>query len=141
MPIAVARERGGRLEEALATLLPVEPYLAYANFAPIAPRAVDLHRRWWLAAGEEGALVARGDGGEPLATVCVARRDFESAHFGMPVARVAAPVAVVAEDVRLPALRALYAGAWQMIGDAGYRHVSAVCSARDRTACWALQER
>jgi hypothetical protein len=142
MPIAVAREQGARLEEALATLLPLEPYLAYANFAPIAPRAIDLHRRWWLAAADaEGALVARGDAGEPLATVCVARRDFESAHFGMPVARVAAPAAVLAEDVRLPALRALYSAAWQVVGDAGYGHVSAVCSARDRAACWALQER
>ncbi len=142
MRIAVARERGERLEEALAALLPVEPHLAYTNFPPIAPRAIELHRRWWLAAAEKaGVLVARGDAGEPLAAVRLERREFESAHFGMPIARIEAPAAVTADDVRLPALRALYASAWEALRDAGYHHVCALSGARDRTACWALQER
>src|SRR5438445_8781499 len=48
-----------------------------------------------------GVLVARGEAGEPLAAVCVARREFESAHFGMPVARLAAPAAVDRKSTRL----------------------------------------
>src|SRR5262249_41057297 len=89
----------------------------------------------------EGVLVARGDGGEPLATVRLERRDFESAHFGIPIARIEAPAAVAADEVRLPALRALYGDAWSVLRAAGYRHACALSSARDRAAWWALQER
>ncbi len=141
MRISVARERGAALEEALGALLAVEPYLAYANFPPIAPRTVELHRRWWLAAADaEGALVARDQASIPLATVRLERRAFESAHFGIPIARIDAPAAVPAEDVRLPALRALYGLAWEVLREAGHRHVCALSSTQDRIACRVVQE-
>jgi hypothetical protein len=142
MRVSVARERGARLEDALATLLAVEPHLAYANFPPLAPRTADLHRRAWLVAADgEGVLVARDEAGRALATVRLERRAFESAHFGMPIARIDTPLAVSDEGTRLTALRALYAAAWEALRAAGHRHVCTVASAQDRTACWALQER
>ncbi|HJQ83717.1 MAG TPA: hypothetical protein VKA21_06570 [Candidatus Binatia bacterium] len=141
MRISVDRECGGALEEAVAALLAVEPHLAYGNFPPLAERTRDLHRRWWLAAADgEGALVARDEGGRPLATIRLERRAFESAHFGMPIAKIEPPAATPDEDLRLPALRALYAAAWEALGAAGFRRVTGLASTQDRTACWALQE-
>ena len=54
-PLRVVRARGTELENALEALLPAEPYLAYANFAPIAQRAggpLELHRQRWRAAAD-----------------------------------------------------------------------------------------
>jgi len=122
-------------------LLPLEPYLAYANFPPIGGRAVDFHRPHWLAASTAGALlVARDDGGRPLAALRLSRRAFESEHFGMAMAAIDAPIAVPGDELRLPALRALYRAACDVLRADGYAHVSAVSSTQDRAACWALQE-
>ena len=141
MRIAVTAERGARLEEALATLLVAEPYLAYANFPPIAPRTVALHRRWWLAAAErDGVLVARDDAGRALATVRLARREFESAHFGLPIAQIDPPAATPDEVLRLPALRALYEAVWAALREGGFRHVAALASTQDRIAWRVVQE-
>src|SRR5688572_21244623 len=94
MGISVARERGARLDEALAALLAIEPHLIYANFPPIAGRTIDLHRRWWVGAADgEGVLVARDEADRPLATLRLERRQFESAHFDMPIAKIEPPLA------------------------------------------------
>ncbi len=62
MRVDVAREHGGRLDGAIQKLLSAEPYLAYANFPPIARREgalLALHVRHWLAAADlAGVLVA-----------------------------------------------------------------------------------
>jgi hypothetical protein len=144
MRVCVEREQGARLDEALEALLAAEPYLAYANFPPIA-RGADgaskLHRRQWQSAADPpGVLVARDEGGRPLAALCLGHRDFESQHFGIPMARIEAPLGVADEARRLPALRALYGAGSEALRQRGYQHVSAVSSTRDRTACWALQE-
>jgi hypothetical protein len=141
MHVAIARERGDRLDEALAALLSVEPHLTYANFPPLAAHTIELHGRWWHAAADgEGALVARDAGGRPLAMLRLERRAFESSHFGMPIASIEPPAAVADESVRLTALRPLYAAAWKTLRAAGFHHLSATASTQDRVACWALQE-
>lgn len=144
MRVRVAREEGDRLEEGLAGLLPVEPNLAYGNFAPIAQRgggAVGLHLCWWrTAAAGQGVLVARDEQDRPLAMLRLGHRDFESQHFGMPMAKIELPVGVAEEGARLPAMRALYRAASDLLRADGYRHLSAVSSAHDRVTCWVLQE-
>ena len=44
------------------------------------------------------------------------------------------------ERLRLPAVRALYGAASEMLRDGGYRHVAAFASTQDRASCWVLQE-
>jgi hypothetical protein len=143
-PVVVAAEDVARVTEALEVVLPAEPHLAYANFPPIAERApgvVGLHRRWWhAAAGRAGVLVARDGDGRPVGLLRFGRREFESQHFGLPMARIDPPAAVADERRRLPALRALYRAALATLRDQGYRHVSAFASTHDRAACWLLQE-
>ncbi len=144
MHIRVAREQGGRLEEALATLVPLEPYLAYANFPAICRREgglLGLHmRRWRAAAGGLGVLVARGDDGRPLAALSLEHRDFESRHFGLSMAKTEPPAAIADEPLRLEALRALYGAAFATLREGGYQHLAVVTSTHDRVGCWALQE-
>lgn len=144
MGVRVARETGDRLEEALAELLPVEPNLAYGNFAPIAERgggAIGLHLHWWRAAATaHGVLVARDEQDRPLAMLRLGHRAFESQHFDMPMAKIELPVGVAAEEERLRAMRALYRAACDVLREGGYRHLSAVSSAHDRVTCWVLQE-
>lgn len=144
MALSVAREQAGHLEEALAALLAVEPYLAYANFEPIARREGALHnlyrRHWQAAAAGLGALVARDSGGRPVACICLEHRDFESCHFGIKVAKIEAPLALADESSRLTALRQLYGEACRLLRSAGYQHLTATASAHDRIASWVLQE-
>ena len=85
-------------------------------------------------------LVCRDPDDRPLAILRLAHREFESTHFGIPMAKIEAPAAVADETHRLPALRALYRAASAALREAGYRHVSAVSSTQDRVACWVLQE-
>jgi hypothetical protein len=144
MSILIEREEGARLAGAVEALLAAEPYLAYANFAPIAGREgalLALHRRWWLAAADGlGVLVAREASGRPLAMLRLEHRAFESEHFGMPVAKIDVPAGVADEADRLGALRALYAAAAARLRELGYRHLTAGASAQDRAGCWAVQE-
>jgi hypothetical protein len=144
MPVQVARERGAQLDEALDALLAVEPYLAYANFPPIARRAGGahaLHRQRWQAEAESlGVLVARDGESGPLAALCLRPREFESHHFGLRIASIEAPIAVLEEARRLAALRALYGAARETLSRDGYQHLATVASTHDRIACWALQE-
>src|SRR5690554_1708664 len=128
--------------EALEALVAQEPYLAYANFAPIAQRvgAVrTLHLRHWSAPALE-VLMARDAGGEPLAAIRLEHREFESRHFERPIARIDTPLGVAAEDLRLAALRALYPAARERLRARGYRHVTLGVSTQDRVGCWAAQE-
>jgi hypothetical protein len=144
MRVHVAREHGARLEEALAVLLAAEPYLAYANFPPIARREgslLALHlRRWHAAAADCGVLVARDQHDHPLAALGLQHREFESHHFGMGMAKLEPPAAVAEEHLRAAALRALYPAAGQMLRESGYHHLSAATSTHDRIASWILQE-
>jgi hypothetical protein len=142
MSVHVAREQGERLDEALAELVASEPYLPYANFDPIGPeRARRLHeRRWRAESGGLGVLVARDDGGRPLAAICLEHRDFESRHFGLTMAKIEPAMAVEPEPARIAALRALYARAAADLQSAGYQHLAAIASTHDRIGCWALQE-
>jgi len=138
--IAIAREDGDRRAQALAALFPAEPYLDYANFPPIARGGgtVALHARWWRGASE--VLVARDGAGHPLAALRFAPRDFESSFFGIPMAKIDAPLAVADEARRVPALRALYAALLASLGADGFQHAAAAGSTHDRVASWVLQE-
>jgi hypothetical protein len=142
--IRVAPAEGAALEQALAALLPAEPELAYANFAPIAARAgaaVSLHHgRWCGAAGVVAALVAYDASGRPLAAIRLEDRPFESEHFGLRMARIEPPIGVRAPGLRLAALRALYRAAFERLAASGHVHVAARASTRDRAAPWVLQE-
>jgi hypothetical protein len=144
MALHVERERGARLEQALDTLLAAEPYLAYANFPPIAGRegALDrLHRAWWRSCADDvGVLVARDGNDRPVAALRLAHREFESGHFGLRMAMLHPPLAVAAEHERLAALRALYRAASATLRERGYQHLAAVSSTHDRPACWVLQQ-
>jgi hypothetical protein len=144
MDIRVTREQGVRLDEALEALLGVEPYLAYANFPPIARRegaALSLHRRRWRnAANTAGVFVARDAHERPMAAVALARREFESQHLGLTIAGAEAPAAVPEEHQRLAALRRLYHAALEALHAEGFQHLTAVSSTQDRAACWVLQE-
>ena len=143
MRIRVTRELGAALDAALDMLLPVEPYLAYANFPPMARRehaVFDLHRRRWQQAAAFGVLVARDEDDRALAMLALGRREFETAHFDMAMAKIEPPMGVPEESSRLPALRVLYAAAVERLRADGYPHVSAVSSTHDRAACWVLQE-
>ena len=144
MPVGVQREEGARLDEALEVLVPAEPYLTYANFAPVARRdggVLWLHRRRWReAASGLGVWVARDRSDRPVAALSLAHRAFESAHFAMRMAKIEPPVAVGDGRARLAALRALYASCHAELQARGYEHVAAVASTHDRSACWALQE-
>ena len=96
--LAVAPEGGAALDDALTSLLAVEPYLAYATFAAIAPGLHALHRGWWRAAEERGpVLVARDGTGCPVAAIRIDERGFESRHFGLRMARVEPPRAAADE--------------------------------------------
>jgi hypothetical protein len=144
MSVRISQERGTQLATPALTLLSAEPYLAYANFRPMASRegaVVALHlERWKQAANGLGVLVARSEDGAPLAMLRLAHREFESQHFGLPIAQIEAPAGVADETVRLPALRALYRAACDNLRQAGYQHFTALASAQDRVACWTLQE-
>ena len=140
----IAREDGDRLNAAVEALVSIEPYLAYANFAPIAGRPGGLrglHVRHWLAAADGlGVLVARDADGQPLAMVRLEHREFESDHFGMPIARIDTPLAVAADDTRAAALRALYPAAIELLRGLGYAHLTTGAATQDRVTCWVLQE-
>lgn len=132
------------LDAGLDVLLPVEPELAYANFAPVAARsgaAQALHRARWLDPRERVAtLLARDESGRPLAALRLEDRPFESEHFGLSMARIERPLGVLEPAQRLPALRALYREAFARLEASGYAHVAARASTRDRATPWALQE-
>src|SRR5262249_19653738 len=144
MPMRVAREEDQELDATLDALLPLEPYLAYASFPPVARRGaavLALHRaRFRRAAAGLGVFVARDDAGTPLAALPLAHRTFESAHFAMAMARVDPPVAVPDSDVRLAAMRALFTEATADLRRRGYVHLSATVSTHDRATCWVAQE-
>ncbi len=142
MAWTASEETGGRLEEALEELLPVEPHLEYANFRPVAERpnaAVALHRARWAKPGEGiAALVAREDG-RPRGALRICERRFESAHFSLRMARLEPPVAGSAAEPRLRALELLYRSAAQRLRRDGYQHLAARASTRDREGAWAIQ--
>jgi hypothetical protein len=144
MRIRVERAEGERFSEALEELLPREPYLAYANFPPLARgegAVFGLYRgRFQAAASALGVLVARDAQDRALAAVCLEHRPFESAHFGISMAKIEAPLAVPEEEERLLVLRALYRSACAELRERGYRHLAALASTQDRVTCWALQE-
>ena len=143
--MTVAPERGKRLDAALDRLLPEEANLPYANFLPVARRpgaAVALHRgRWHAPDPGPGVLVARDAGDVPLAALRLTDRPFESEHLGLPMAKIEQPVGVTEADGRGDALDALYDAAFQRLRRAGYEHVAARVSTRDRVAAWGVQER
>jgi hypothetical protein len=129
-------------EPSLDALLAVEPHLDYANFQPVAERAgaaQALHRERWIA-GEGQAWLVRDASGRAVAALRAAPRPFESAHFGLAMARLEAPIAVAEAEPRFAALRALYATARAELSAAGCAHVAARLSTRDREGCWAVQE-
>ena len=144
MHLRIAVEEGPRLEESLEALLPVEPHLAYANFPPIARREgalLPLHLgRWRAAARALGVLVARDERDRPVAALGLEHRAFESAHFGMSMAKIEPTVATPQEETRLAALRGLYSTAYDTLRERGYEHLSVVASTQDRAACRAAQE-
>jgi len=125
-------------------LTPVEPYLAYSNFAPIASRGdalLDLHREHMRATATKlGVIVARSSDGEPLALAGLADRAFESAHFGLKMARVDPPLAVADDRCRGEALRGVFDAALAVLRERGYDHVSIAASTHDRIACWIAQD-
>jgi hypothetical protein len=134
---------GERLGAALDELLPSEPHLPYANFAPLAARpgsARQLHRRRWLEPCDGPAvLVARRDG-RPVAALRLEARPFESEHFGVRMARVEPPIAMADDEVRAPALRTAYGATIARLREAGFQHVALRASTRDRVAPWVIQE-
>lgn len=143
MRVEVRRESGSALSAAIDTLLAVEPELLYANFRAVTARdgaLATLHRARWARHLERGGFVAYDAAGAPLAVTALEPRAFESAHFGRTMGKLAIPVAVADEPVRVPALRALYATAVAQARADGFDHVAADASTRDRAACWALQE-
>ncbi len=139
----VIEATGEALEAALETLLAEEPHLEYANFRPIAARggaAAALHReRWRVADGRIACLVVLEDG-RPRAALRLAERPFESRHFGLRMARIDPPVATDDPPARALALAALYRAGVARARDAGWEHLAARCSSRDREAAWSAQE-
>ena len=131
------------IEEALDRLLAIEPNLDYGNFQPIAARtgaAEMLHRRRWLdAQGRIAVLLARDRGGHPLALLRSVERPFESAHFGMRMARIEMPLAGPDSQTRLAALSLSYRSVCDRLRNAGYAHGAFRVSTRDPAAAWALQ--
>jgi len=144
MRVRIAREQAPRIDDALAALLPVEPYLAYSNFRPIARREGALfalhQQRVRAAAAGLGVLVARDERDHPLALVCLEHREFDSRHFGTAMAKIEPPAAVPDEQIRFRVLREIYRAACDLLRAGGYQHLSAVSSTLDRVACWVLQE-
>jgi len=144
MQVRVTREQGADVDDALDTLFPTEPYLTYSNFRPITERPDALRqlhqRRLHAAADDIGLLVARDKNGRALGCVPLRHRGFDSAHFGVPIAGIEAPLAVSEEELRLPALREIYRAAIDLVMTQGYRHVTAQSSSHDRVTCWVLQE-
>ena len=141
--ISVDAASDAEVEEALTRLLAIEPNLDYGNFQPLAARAgaaESLHRRRWLdGQGRIALLLARDRAGRPLALLRAVERPFESAHFGMRMARVEPPLASPDLEVRLPALSALYRSMCERLQGAGYVHAALRTSTRDPAAPWALQ--
>jgi hypothetical protein len=136
-------EQGEQLGTVLDELLPCEPHLPYANFAPLAQRhgsAQQLHRRRWLEPCDgPGAIVARADGG-PVAALRIEARPFESEHFALRMARVEPPIAIRDDEPRLAALRTAYGAALAWLREQGFQHVALRTSTRDRVAPWVIQE-
>ncbi|HKJ25404.1 MAG TPA: hypothetical protein VKB65_11315 [Myxococcota bacterium] len=142
MALCVTEEAGPAAARALDALLPEEPHLEYANFRPVAARpgaAVALHRERWLAGDAVALLVAR-DGDAPVAALRLAERPFETAHFELPMASLSLPVAPPEPAARAAALGPLYAAALERLRGAGFRHVAARVSTRDREGAWAAQD-
>jgi hypothetical protein len=141
--IRVRAEADPELEAALVELLPREPELSYANFAPIAKRAgaaAELHAaRWRVGAGRLFVLVARDPDGAPLGALRVERRPFESAHFGIPMARIEAPAAVASPTRRAEAVAALLGEAVSWLRARGFAHVALRASAQDRATLFAAR--
>lgn len=127
---------------AVAALLPHEPDLPYANLPPLARRpeaARALHAARWSGPGAIGIFVAH-DAGQPVAAVRADPRPFESAHFGLRMAKLERPAAVAGREARPRALRAAYAAAFAALRAEGWAHVAARASTADRAAHWVLQE-
>ena len=133
-----------RLAEALDALLPAEPHLDYANFAPVAHRggaAEGLHRlRWLETKGRIFTLVATSDDGRPLALLRAETRPWESDHFDLAMAKLEMPVAHADDETRFAALAALYPEALRRLAADAYAHVAIRTSTRDRAAGWAAQD-
>lgn len=144
MQIRVEREQGSALAQAVDSLLSKEPYLAYANFAAIAGRdgaLLSVHRQHRLrSASNIDTLVARDESGQPLASLSIEPRTFESEHFGMRIGKIDPIIGVGGESLRAGALRSLYAAAFDVMRAQGYDYVTAAASTDDRVAGWILQE-
>lgn len=141
--VEAAIETGGDLADAVATLLPLEQDLAYANFAPLTARegaVLALHAgRWQRDDDVIASFVARDARGRPLLAARLARRPFESQHFGLSMATIDAPVGVADVEVRERALDALLAAAFAHAQEQGVEHVAVRASARDIAASRAAQ--
>jgi hypothetical protein len=136
-------ETDDQLAACIDELLPVEPHLRYANFAPVAARpgaAIRLNRQRWLEPTPLGVVVARDAAGRPQAAVRLEHRPFESAHFGLRMAKIDRPLAVPDLTARTDGLRAALRHALVVLRDAGYVHVAGRASTADRSTCWVLQE-
>lgn len=144
MTVVVQLEAGDRLDAALDPLLRAEPDLPYAGFAPFRQRRdafTVLHRdRWRAAADGTGVFVAYDASGQPLAAIACGAREFESQHFGMPMAQLGPVIAIADEERRLAALRAVYRDARAHLVQLGFVHIAAHASAGDRIAGHVLQE-
>jgi len=136
-------ESSDQLAASLDELLAVEPHLPYANFPPVAAKtgaAASLNRQRWLAPTSLGVVVARDTKGRPQAAVRLENRVFESAHFGIRMAKVDRPLGVADRVARTEALRAALQHAFATLRTMGYVHVAVRASTADRAACWVAQE-
>lgn len=143
MPFEIEVVAGDALADAVTSMLPREPFLAYGNFPPISDRdgaLFDLHRNHWCVSGDDiEVLAARDQAGQIAALLRMTPRPFESQHFGMPMAAIEAPLAVASDDDRLPALAALYEQAAIRAKARGYAHLATAVSTSDRAGAWAVQ--
>jgi hypothetical protein len=143
MRVHVAAADAQQLGEALDALLPGEPDLAYANFPPLAERGDALHalhrRRFAEARDALATLVARDGDGHPLACARLARRPFDSEHFGLPLAAIDRPLGVGDGERRAAAFSELFGEAFARLRAAGVAHVAVRASSDDAAASIALQ--
>lgn len=144
MTLHVRQESGNALATALEALFAAEPDLPYAGFEPFRRRRdafLAMHAERWRHAAESMAVfVAYDAASQPQGAIACGTREFESEHFGVPMAQLGPVVAVADEAARLDALRSLYREASDYLRQRGFVHVAAHASAGDRIAGHVLQE-